>query len=465
MTELKILSPTAILGYGFPMESWDEGMSRKPDVIAVDAGSTDPGPYYLGAGVSFTDRGAVKRDLSIMIPAGLEAGVPVIIGTAGGSGAAPHLMWNLEIIEEIAKEKNLSFTLGVIPADIDKSYLHEAKKNGEITPLKPAPQLTEDDISESSYIVAQMGAEPIIQALEMGAQVILAGRAYDPAVFAALAIQKGYDKGLAIHLGKILECAAIAAAPGSGSDCMFGYIGDGYFKVEPLSKNRKCTTISVAAHTLYEKTNPYILPGPGGVLDLTKTKFTQETESMVRVTGSKYTPSEEYSLKLEGAKKVGCRTISFAATADPIMIKQIDEITAKVKERVADNFTDLGKYFLDFKIYGKNNPGKMGVMGIFGHSASPKHHEGSALEIAIIIDAVAPTQEQANTVCSFARSTLLHYGYPGRISTAGNLAFPFSPSDIKMGDVFEFSVYHLIKPKDPSEFFPVEIKIFKDGVL
>ena len=463
MKELKILSPTAILGYGFPMESWDEGMRRQPDVIAVDAGSTDPGPYYLGAGVSFTDRGAVKRDLSIMIPAGLKAGIPVIIGTAGGSGAAPHLNWNAEIINEIAQEQGLSFTLAVIPADVDKEMLLVANGAGLIAPLSPAPPLTDDDIKDAKHIVAQMGAEPIIEALEMGAQVILAGRAYDPSVFAALAIQKGYDKGLSIHLGKILECAAIAATPGSGSDCMFGYVGQDYFKVEPLSKNRKCTTLSVAAHTLYEKTNPYILPGPGGVLDLTNTVFTQETESMVRVSGSKYVPSEEYALKLEGVRKVGCRTVSFAAVADPVMIRQIDDIAQKVKERVRDNFTDLGNYFLDFKIYGRNISGKMGVMGIFGQQDS-HHHESNSLETAIIIDAVAPSQELANTVCSFARSTMLHYGYPGRISTAGNLAFPFSPSDIKMGDVYEFSVYHLIKTTDPGGFFNIKIINYKEGI-
>ena len=67
MREFKILSATAILGYGFPEKSFIEGMKRKPDVIAVDAGSTDPGPYYLGAGKSFTNRGAVKRDLEIMM--------------------------------------------------------------------------------------------------------------------------------------------------------------------------------------------------------------------------------------------------------------------------------------------------------------------------------------------------------------------------------------------------------------
>ena len=107
--ELRILSPTAILGYGFPEESFMRGIERKPDVIACDAGSTDPGPYYLGSGKPFTDRALVARDLSFMLVEGLRLGVPVIVGTAGGSGAAPHLEWCRGIIEDIAREKALSF--------------------------------------------------------------------------------------------------------------------------------------------------------------------------------------------------------------------------------------------------------------------------------------------------------------------------------------------------------------------
>ena len=102
--EFKILSPTAILGYGFPEASFKRGMAEKPDLIAVDAGSTDPGPYYLGAGKAFTDRTGVKRDLRYMLKAGVEAGIPVVVGTAGGSGAAPHLDWCREIVLEIAPE-------------------------------------------------------------------------------------------------------------------------------------------------------------------------------------------------------------------------------------------------------------------------------------------------------------------------------------------------------------------------
>lgn len=448
MKELRVLSPTAILGYGFPMESFVEGMKRKPHVIAVDAGSTDPGPYYLGAGKSFTDRNSVKRDLEIMIPAALEAGIPVIVGTAGGSGGRPHVELTADIIREIAREKQLSFKLAVIQSEFDKEFVKENLRAGNITPLYPAKQITEEELDESVRIVAQMGEEPFMEALENGADVILAGRSYDPSVFAALAIKEGFNKGLAIHMGKILECAAIAALPGSGSDSMFGYLQEDSFVLEPLSPIRKCTTLSVAAHTLYEKTNPYVLPGPGGAINLHETRFEQIDENKVRVSGSRFVPTEDYFVKLEGVKRVGYRTISCAGVKDPIMISKIESITQSVRERVENNFEAYGikDFFLDFKIYGKN-----GVMAMFDGVDEPAGNE-----LMIIIEAVADTQEQADTICGFARSTMLHFGYEGRISTAGNLAFPFSPSDARMGEVFAFNVYHLMKVDDPKSLFPVE---------
>ena len=447
--EFRILSTTAILGYGFPMVSFNEGMKRNPHLIAVDGGSTDPGPYYLGAGVSFTDRGAVKRDLEIMIKAGLENRIPVVVGTAGGSGGRPHLEWCREIVEEIAREGDLSLRLAVIHSELDKETLQCELAAGNITPLSPAPELTAQELDATSRVVAQMGVEPFIAALDHTPDVILAGRAYDPTCFAALAIKQGYDPALSLHLGKILECAAICATPGSGSDCMFGYIGEDYFRLEPLSAVRKCTTLSVAAHTLYEKTNPYILHGPGGHLDLHGCKFEQESENTVRVSGTKFVPASPYTLKLEGAKRIGYRTVSIAGTRDPVMIAKIDDIIAGVKARVADNFDDkLGSYHLRFNIYGRD-----GVMaGMEPHPTTERCHE-----LGIIIEATGATQKEADTVCAFARSTMLHYGYEGRRATAGNLAFPYSPSDFHAGEVYEFSVYHLLKVDDPAALFPVDI--------
>jgi len=292
----------------------------------------------------------------------------------------------------------------------------------------------------------------LIEALNAGAQVILAGRAYDPAVFAAPAIRAGFPRGLAIHLGKILECAAIAATPGSGSDCLFGRLQADCFEVEPLNPIRRCTTLSVAAHTLYEKSDPYLLPGPGGLLDLQETSFEQIDERVVRVRGSKFKEISPYRVKLEGVRRIGYRTVSIAGIRDPLLINALDQVISEVKARVSDNFQqERLVYFLDFKIYGKN-----GVMGALEPSPIPNSHE-----LGILIEAVAATQELADTVCGFARSTMLHYGYEGRVSTAGNLAFPYSPSDFQTGEVFTFSLYHLLEVNDPRELFPYEIQKIK----
>ena len=295
--------------------------------------------------------------------------------------------------------------------------------------------------------ISQLLAEPdpgsVVSAfLNNGFSVLPCG-CYDPAAFAAPAIRLGYDKALALHLGKILECAAICATPGSASDCIMGYLGEDYFCVEPLNPERKCTPTSVSAHTLYEKTNPYILPGPGGHLDLSECVFTADSDRRVRVTGSKFVPEAVPSVKLEGAKVAGFRTISICGNRDPIFISQIDSILENLKKRTADNLSADFDYSLDFIVYGKN-----GVMGALEPNLQVTSHE-----IGIVIDAVADTQEHSAAACSVARSTLLHYGYPGRIATAGNLAFPFSPSDIKVGEIYVFSVYALLRSENPLELF------------
>lgn len=456
MREYKILSPTGIVGYGFPEESFYAGVSMKPDLIACDAGSIDPGPYYLGSGTPFTNATAVKRDMTLMLKTACELNIPLVIGTAGGSGATPHLDREVSIVKEIAKENRLSFRLATISAEIEKGFLIKELRNGHIQKMDSVPELTEEDILKSTYIVAQMGVEPIIKALDEGAQVVLCGRCYDPAVFAAPAIRLGYDRALAIHLGKLLECAAIAATPGSGSDCMIGYLGKDYFRVEPLNPIRSCTPLSVVAHTLYEKSNPILLPGPGGTLDLSECEFIAETNRCVKVTGSRYIKAEKNTVKLEGSCHIGYRTIAICGNRDPIFISQVDNIINGLKKQVKDNLSGSNfNYKLDFIIYGKN-----GVMGVMEPLNPVTPHE-----IGIIIDAVADTQEYSEAICSIARSTLLHYGYEGRIATAGNLAFPFSPSDIKVGPVYTYSIYHLLESDQPETLFARKHYDIKEGVV
>jgi hypothetical protein len=444
-TAFRVLSPTAILGYGFPEKSFENGLQKGPDLIAVDAGSTDPGPYYLGAGKSFTSRSAVKRDLELILAAVTEHSLPCIIGTAGGCGAREHVEWTESIIREIAKEKSYSFRMGVIHADVSKEDVLQALRQRRLRPLYPAPEITPEEVEKSVRIVAQMGAEPVLHALDMECRVILCGRCYDPIPFAAPAIQRGFDTGLAVHMGKILECAAIAATPGSGCDCVMGTLYSDCFELESLNPQRRFTCISTAAHTLYEKSDPYVLPGPGGSLNLKGTRFEALDGGRVRVSGTRFIPADPYTVKLEGVKHTGYRAISIAGIRDPILIRQIDSVLDAVKEQVRKDLGFTGT--LLFHGYGKN-----GVMGAMEPERDRVSHE-----LGLVMEVIAPDQEEANTVCSYLRSTLLHFGYPGRISTAGNLALLYSPSDIPCGEVYEFNVYHLVEVDDPECLFPISL--------
>ena len=101
-----------------------------------------------------------------------------------------------------------------------------------------------------------------------------------------------------------------------------------------------------------------------------------------------------------------------------------------------------------FRIYGKN-----GVMGEKEIVSDFRSHE-----LAVIIDVVAETQETAHTILSLARHLLLHSDYEGRLCISGNVAFPYSPSDIDTGRVYRFNVGHLLELDDPHEPFTVEFK-------
>ncbi len=444
----KILSPCGILGYGFPKESFLAGMAEKPDAVVVDAGSTDAGPHKLGAGVAIVSRLACKKDLHIMVTQTRAHNIPLIVGSAGGSGARVHTQWTLEIVEEILREENLKAKVAVIWADIDNEVIKEKIKENKISPMsRNIKELTAEVLDETNGVVAQMGAEPMLEALKNNADIIICGRAYDPAPFAAVAIHNGCDAALSYHLGKILECGAIAAEPGSGKDCMMGVIFDDHFEVYPTNKKRACTKVSIAAHTFYEKDHPYILHGPGIVLNLFACEFFELGEGKVSVSGSKISYTDVYKIKLEGARQVAYRSFVVAGIRDPILISKLEEVEEIVKNDVRSYYSEIPKedYDINFINYGIN-----GVMG----DLEPVKTRGH--EVGLVFEVLAKTQDIASAICASVRSSLLHFGYEGRKATAGNLAFPFAPSDVNFGAVYEFSVYHLMEVENGNICFPIE---------
>lgn len=442
-----ICSPCGILGYGFPLASFENALKEKPDFIVVDAGSTDAGPHKLGAGVGIVSRRAAKKDLSVLLRAAKEHNIPLIVGSAGGSGARQHTEWTLHIVQEILRELCWRPRLAVIWADIDKQLVWQKLAQGQVDKMSVnVPELTADSLAKTNGVVAQMGSEPVEKALREGAQVILCGRAYDPAPFAAAGIVRGHDPALCYHLGKILECGALCAEPGTAKDCMIGVLEDDHFTVYPTNLLRSCNSVSVAAHTFYEKDHPYLLHGPGILLDLSGCRFVETGKGRVQVSGSRISTTP-YAVKLEGAMQVAYRTFVIAGIRDPLLIKALPEVEEAVCQSVAEYYSDIpaSDYQINFFHYGHN-----AVMGELEPDVEMPH------EVGLLFEVVARTQELADTICASLRSTLMHHGYPGRKSTAGNLAFPFAPSDVPFGPVYAFSVYHLMQVDDPCELFPVE---------
>src|SRR5258708_10108674 len=217
---IRAVAATGNLSTGFREESLSRAVNEGADFVGCDAGSTDSGPYYLGSGNPRGPRQGVKRNLGLILREALRAGIPAIIGTAGHAGGRPHLEWTVEIIRELARENNWHCKLAAIDSEIEPAILADAFRKGEIKALSPAPHFDEEVIGQGERFVAMMGIEPIQAALDGGAQLVIAGRCSDVAIYASLPVLRGIPKHVAFHAGKILECGAASVAQRLYPDCM-----------------------------------------------------------------------------------------------------------------------------------------------------------------------------------------------------------------------------------------------------
>ena len=446
--EVRMVSTSGILGYGFLESSFKAALARQPHMVGVDGGSSDPGPHYLGAGKTLNSRLAMKRDISLLLRGAIANKIPMMIGTCGGAGGEPHLQACAEIVREIAREHDLHFKMALIHSEQDKGFIKSRLAAGRIRSLGAAAALTAELIDSNERIVGMMGPEPHRAALDAGAQVILAGRGTDPAPWVALAMHHGIPAAPAWYAGKILECACNAATP-KMHDCLIVNVGPDYVEAEPLNPKLACTPLSVAVQALHENASPIFRYEPGGMLDSSGCLIEAVSERRVRISGMKWN-AMPYSIKLEGAARVGYSAITFAATRDPGLIGQLDSFLAFIRESVATKVSALGispeHYQLVLRVYGRD-----GVMGAWEPSRDVVPQES-----VILAEVVGKTQEIANAALSLARVSLLHTDFPGRMCKEGNMAFPFSPSDIERGAIYQFTLQHVVEPDDPLQMFPIE---------
>ena len=445
---LHILGASGQLGYGIPSESFEAGLARRPDLIGCDMGSIDIGPYCLGSGEMGTAPASTIRDLRRVLKGARSLDVPLVIGTAGAAGAAPHLEATLAMVRQIAREEGLHFRLASIRADMNRDDLKAALAAGKVRGFDGSPKLADEEIDAAGNIVGQMGSTSFIRAFEQGADVIIAGRACDTAIFASLPIMLGFPAGLAVHMAKIIECASLCCVPG-GRDPLLATLDREGFELESMAPQRAATPMSVAAHALYEQADPFVVNEPEGELDLRGAQYTAIDARRTRVTGAVWHAAAKPSVKIEGARLIGHRAVLLAGVSDPRFMAAHETIFAEVKQ-VVRNLISEGvepDYDLFFRLYGYD--------GVLPPSATPIP---PLREAFVLGECIAPTPQRAAEVVRSTKQYLLHHGYPGRLSTGGNLAFPFAPPEVSVGPAYRFNVYHLVEVDNLDELFPVTME-------
>ncbi|QIK42139.1 DUF1446 domain-containing protein [Pontibrevibacter nitratireducens] len=442
---VRVLIPSGALGLGYDRAALARGIAMRPDVIAIDGGSTDSGPHYLGTGTSKYSRNSTKAEWRELMAARAEAGVPLVIGTAGTCGADNAVDWLVDITREIAAETDSKLKIAVLKSGQDVEMLKSALKVGRIAPLPPASALDPDVLDACTNIVALAGAEQIAAALQTGADIVIAGRTTDTAIIAALPLQRGCHPGGAWHGAKIGECGALATTHPNSGTILIDFDETG-FTMQPMGEGVRATPHTVSAHMLYENSDPIRLFEPGGYLDVSDAVYTACDDRSVRVEGSAWVPGP-YTVKLEGACRSGFQTVSIALIRDPRYVANIrnwcDDIvvkcTAKAKARVE------GDFGIELRVIGLDS-----TLGPLDTAAK------SGTEVGVMGIVTAGTQALSMEVAKMLNPYLLHHPL-SEDEEMPTFAFPFSPPEMPRGAIHEFCLNHVLSLDDPMEAFHLDV--------
>ncbi|RSM87545.1 acyclic terpene utilization AtuA family protein [Kibdelosporangium aridum] len=446
---VRVLSPSGMLGAGWDHATIERGIALGADVISIDAGSTDSGPYYLGSATPKTAAKAVARDLRSLLTAASDAGIPVIVGSCGTSGTDSGVDWVAGIAAEVLAEEGLNLKVARIYSEQNAAELKEYLDEGRIHPLPPLGEVRAETLESCTHIVGAMGHEPIVEALRAGAQLVLAGRATDTAVAAAYPLMKGMPAGPSWHAAKIVECGGQCTSNPRAGGVLATIDADG-FTIEPLDPTVSCTPTSVAAHMLYETANPFQMREPAGTLDVSEARYTAVDDRIVRVEGSRFHDADQCTIKLEGARITGYETMSFSAVRDPVILADIDAwadlMRTMIRQRTSQT---LGladdEYAFDLRLYGHN-----AVLDDLEPESGPPR------EVGVMLLVNAQDQATATAVAKVANPLMLHLPTPG-MNYLPSLAFASSPAEVERGAAYEFVLNHVVDSASPTSLFRTEM--------
>ena len=448
MIPIKVLVPSGVLGLGFDLEALNKGVKNNPDIISIDGGSTDSGPYSLGSGTSKYSRAAIKAEWKNLMIAREKANVPLVIGSCGTCGTNGMVDWMENITIELAEELNQNIKIAKLYCQQEKNFIKKKFQLSKIFPLNPAPMLNDQLIEEMTNIVALAGAEQIQECINTGAEIILAGRTTDTAIISALPLMKGANPGSSWHGAKIAECGALCTTNPTSGVVMVEFDKTG-FTVEPMSKNASCTSETVAAHMLYENADPYILHEPGGYMDVTYSNYYNIDNKKVRVEGAKWHASKQYSVKLEGTKIAGYQASLLVLLRDKNYVENVkkwtDKLSKFLKKEINERMSiDTSEYSLEFRHIGLNST--LGEL---------EKNIRSPVEVGVLC--LITSKNQISTeIAKLINPFLLHFPLSSN-EELPTFAFPFSPVHSDRGCVYEFALNHILELDNPMDAFQIKM--------
>ena len=285
-----------------------------------------------------------------VLPAVLDRGVKVI-ANAGGVNP-PACAAAVKAAAETNRGKG-KLRIGVVTGDDLLSRLDTLMAQGHslanMETGEPLSGVRDRVLSANAYI----GSEPIVEALEGGANIVITGRSTDTALTMAPLrhefgwAAKGWDQLAAgIVAGHIIECGAQC----SGGNCLYDWrsipdlanVGyplvearaDGTFVVTKHSKTGGRVSVqTVTEQLVYEMGDPHAYITPDVIADFTTIRLAPEGENRVRVSEIKGKPPTD-KLKVSVAYRAGFKAVGTLVYAWPDALEKAQLADRILRERL-----------------------------------------------------------------------------------------------------------------------------------